>query len=178
MRTMLSLGAVLAVTACATVTKGTEDTVVFNSKPPGASVAFKEVSGRINQAGCTTPCTLEINRKFTYSVEMSKEGYETSVQMLEPKLSTDGAAGMAGNVLLGGVIGAAVDASTGAMNDLKPNPMEVTLVPVAVAATAPTTEVAAAPEPDVGAEITQAADAVADAVEDAAEAVGDGATAS
>ena len=134
MRTMLSLGAVLAVTACATVTKGTEDTVVFNSKPPGASVAFKEVSGRINQAGCTTPCTLEINRKFTYSVEMSKEGYETSVQMLEPKLSTDGAAGMAGNVLLGGVIGAAVDASTGAMNDLKPNPMEVTLVPFLIGA--------------------------------------------
>ena len=178
MKTMLLLGAVLAVSACATVTKGTEDTVVFNSTPPGASVAFKEVSGRINQAGCTTPCTLEINRKFTYSVEMSKEGYETSVQLLEPKLSTDGTAGMAGNVLLGGVIGAAVDASTGAMNDLKPNPMEVTLVPVAVAATAPTADVAAAAEPDVGTEITQAADAVADAVEDAAEAVGDAATGS
>lgn len=118
----------VSLAACATVTKGTEDTVTFESTPPGADVSFSEVTGRINQAGCITPCTLELNRKYAYSVEFSKEGYETWVQLLEPKLSGDGAAGMAGNVLLGGVIGAAVDASTGAMNDLKPNPMIATLV--------------------------------------------------
>lgn len=176
MRSILLLGAVLAASACATVTKGTDDTVVFNSTPPGAAVSFKEVSGKINQEGCTTPCELEINRKFTYSVTMEKEGYDTWVQLLEPKLSTDGTAGMAGNVLLGGVIGAAVDASTGAMNDLKPNPMVATLVPVKVAKAEAEVAVAAVAEPDVGVEITQAADAVADAVEDAAEAVGDAAT--
>jgi cytolysin (calcineurin-like family phosphatase) len=120
--------AALALGACATVTKGTDDTVTFESTPSGATVSFNEVSGRINQQGCTTPCTLELNRKYTYSVEFEKEGYETWVQLLEPKLSGDGTAGMAGNILLGGVIGAAVDASTGAMNDLRPNPMVATLV--------------------------------------------------
>ena len=34
---------------------------------------------------------------------------------------------MAGNVLLGGLIGAGVDASTGAMNELVPNPLHVVL---------------------------------------------------
>ncbi len=38
---------------------------------------------------------------------------------------------MAGNVLLGGVIGAAVDAGTGSMYDLKPNPVHVVLNKVA-----------------------------------------------
>ena len=37
---------------------------------------------------------------------------------------------MAGNLFLGGIIGAGVDASTGAMNDLVPNPIEVVLVPL------------------------------------------------
>ena len=35
---------------------------------------------------------------------------------------------MAGNVLVGGLIGAAVDASTGAMKSLVPNPVAVTLI--------------------------------------------------
>ncbi|KCZ52865.1 hypothetical protein HY3_08500 [Hyphomonas pacifica] len=83
---------------------------------------------------------MELNRKYTYSVEIAKEGYETWVQLLEPKLSGDGTAGMAGNILLGGVIGAAVDASTGAMNDLKPNPMVATLVPAGDAEVKPATK--------------------------------------
>lgn len=34
---------------------------------------------------------------------------------------------MAGNVVVGGLIGAAVDAGSGAMKDLKPNPIQVNL---------------------------------------------------
>jgi hypothetical protein len=37
---------------------------------------------------------------------------------------------MAGNVLLGGIVGAAVDVITDATKDLRPNPVKVTLVPV------------------------------------------------
>ena len=37
---------------------------------------------------------------------------------------------MAGNVLVGGLIGAAIDAGSGAMNDLRPNPVRVKLVPL------------------------------------------------
>lgn len=41
-----------------------------------------------------------------------------------------GAAGMAGNVLLGGSMGAGVDAGSGAMHSHKPNPLVVTLTPL------------------------------------------------
>ena len=38
---------------------------------------------------------------------------------------------MAGNVLLGGVIGAGIDVASGAMLNLVPNPLVVTLEPMA-----------------------------------------------
>jgi hypothetical protein len=38
---------------------------------------------------------------------------------------------MAGNVILGGIIGAGIDAASGATKRLKPNPVVVTLTPVA-----------------------------------------------
>lgn len=37
---------------------------------------------------------------------------------------------MAGNILIGGIVGAAVDGATGAMNDLEPNPLHAVLTPV------------------------------------------------
>jgi len=49
---------------------------------------------------------------------------------VESQVAGAGAAGMAGNVILGGLIGAAVDVGTGAMLELKPNPIQVKLVPI------------------------------------------------
>ena len=46
------------------------------------------------------------------------------------KVSGNGAAGMAGNFLLGGVIGAGVDVATGATRDHHPNPAHIVLVPI------------------------------------------------
>ncbi|WP_246251740.1 hypothetical protein [Parasulfitobacter algicola] len=43
------------------------------------------------------------------------------------ELAEGGAAGMAGNVLIGGVIGIGVDAATGATQNLEPNPVMVNL---------------------------------------------------
>ena len=48
---------------------------------------------------------------------------------MEPKLSASGGTAMAGNLLIGGIIGAGVDAATGASKDLTPNNLEVTLAP-------------------------------------------------
>ena len=125
------LGASLfAVSACATVTKGTDDDVKFVSSPDGAKVTAEDITGKEEIVSCVTPCDLALNRKWTYNILFEKEGYEPTKARLEPKFSGDGAAGMAGNVLLGGVVGAAVDASTGAMNDLKPNPLSVVLTPL------------------------------------------------
>jgi hypothetical protein len=43
------------------------------------------------------------------------------------KVGGAGGAGMAGNVILGGLIGAGVDVATGAMLDLVPNPLVIKL---------------------------------------------------
>jgi hypothetical protein len=71
---------------------------------------------------------------------------------VKSKLATGGAAAGAGNVLIGGVIGAVVDGSNGSLNDLKPNPLKVELVaegaqPAVAEATEAAAEPAAAPAP-------------------------------
>ncbi|CCV09805.1 conserved hypothetical protein [Mesorhizobium sp. STM 4661] len=45
-------------------------------------------------------------------------------------MSGNGAVGLAGNILVGGLIGVGVDAVTGATLDHFPNPAVITLVPV------------------------------------------------
>ena len=126
----IALGCAMSVAACATVTKGTGDDVTFTSDPDGAKITTRDLAEKEVSQSCITPCELELNRKWTYDVTYEKDGYKTAVGRLEPKLSSDGTAGMAGNILIGGIVGAAVDGATGAMNDLKPNPLHVVLDPV------------------------------------------------
>ena len=61
---------------------------------------------------------------------LEKEGYETVRSTVVSSIDTGGGAAMAGNVILGGVIGAGVDAGSGAMNSHKPNPLVVELVAI------------------------------------------------
>jgi len=74
-----------------------------------------------------TPAAFKLPRKDSLVVDISKPGYEPVRVNVVSQISGAGGAGMAGNVLVGGIIGAAVDAGTGAMNDLKPNPITVQL---------------------------------------------------
>jgi hypothetical protein len=53
---------------------------------------------------------------------------------------------MAGNVLVGGGVGVVIDVASGAMMELKPNPLNVTLEP-ADAAPTPTAAPTATPTP-------------------------------
>ncbi|MEM1037363.1 MAG: hypothetical protein AAGI14_11445 [Pseudomonadota bacterium] len=122
-KVLLAAGMAVSLTACATITKGTDDTVRLNSQPEGAKVTFVETRGKLADQQCQTPCVMELNRKWNYKVTFELDGHKSVEGLLEPKLSGDGAAGMAGNILIGGIVGAAIDGSTGAMNDLKPNPM-------------------------------------------------------
>lgn len=109
-------------TGCATITRGTEDTLVINSEPSGADIKLS--NGMTGQ----TPATFKLPRKDAVFVKIQKAGYQTVEVNVQPQVSGGGGAGMAGNVLLGGIIGMAVDAGSGAMNDLTPNPLDVKLV--------------------------------------------------
>lgn len=119
---LLVVSAVLLVAGCATVTRGTTDVLVVNSLPQGAQVQLS------NGMSCTaTPCSFKLPRKSDLKVTVSKERCQTVVTNVTHKTAGAGAAGVAGNVLVGGLIGLGVDAATGASQDLVPNPLEVTL---------------------------------------------------
>lgn len=116
----------LLLSGCATVTRGTSQNVTILSEPPGAQAKLS------NGMSCpSTPCTLKISRKQGFTVAYSKDGYKPHEETVVSKISGAGEAGLMGNVLIGGVIGGAVDSSSGAMNDLSPNPVKATLEPIA-----------------------------------------------
>ena len=110
--------------ACATVTRGTNQAWTVQTDPSGAAVKTS------NGYACDqTPCTFKMPRKSQFDVTISKAGYKTYQGHVTNKVSGGGGAGMAGNVLVGGFIGAGVDVASGAMLDITPNPLSVKLEP-------------------------------------------------
>ena len=110
--------------ACATVTRGTSQKYAIESTPAEAEVALS--TGQT----CTTPCKLKLKRKHSFTATFTKPGYEPLQAQVKSKFSGGGAAAGAGNILIGGVVGAVVDGSSGALNNLTPNPLKVTLIPL------------------------------------------------
>ena len=114
------IGATSLTTGCATVTRGTTQEISVDSTPQGAMV---ETSG----ATYTTPAAIKLKRNIGHKLNFTKVGYEPASAVVTPAINGGGAAGMAGNILLGGIIGAAVDAGSGAMYDLEPGRVPVAL---------------------------------------------------
>jgi hypothetical protein len=92
------------------------------------------ISGLDIPTACVTPCAIVAKRSADISVTFAKPGFETEVVTLTKEVPATGAAGFAGNVLAGGLIGMGVDAATGAAQDHKPNPVIVTMKPIGPAA--------------------------------------------
>lgn len=121
-RALTLVGVAFSLPACATMTRGTTQQFTVESTPPGAQAATS------NGFECVaTPCTFRMPRKDGFSVTVSKDGYVSQTVEVTSSMSGAGGAALAGNVLVGGLIGGAVDASSGALNDLKPNPLMVVL---------------------------------------------------
>ena len=126
---IVGIVALCAVAAgCASVTRGTTESISIVSTPSGAEAT---ISGLDVPTACVTPCSVVVKRNADISVTFEKAGYEPQVVQLTTEIPPTGAAGFAGNVLLGGLVGMGVDAVTGAATDHKPNPVAVTLEPVA-----------------------------------------------
>jgi hypothetical protein len=125
MNALLAAAAALSLGACATVTRGTTSQVTFNSGPSGAQVRTS-----IGHTCPSTPCTIEVSRKSEFVAVFSLPGYEETQIPVQTRVAGGGAAGFAGNILLGGVIGMAADASTGATLEHFPNPVFAAMNPV------------------------------------------------
>lgn len=121
---VLAVLAVLGAPGCATITRGTTDQLAVESDPPGAKISLST-----GQEGIT-PVTFTLPRKDPLTVTLRKDGYQEVTVKVNPEIGGGGVAGLAGNALIGGVVGAVIDPATGAIYDLKPNPVSVKLVPV------------------------------------------------
>ena len=120
---LIAIGAMaLSSTACATITRGSSTAWSVTSEPSGAKV---ETS---NGFQCpATPCAIKMKRKSEFTATLTKSGYSPATVTVTNKVAGGGGVAMAGNVLVGGIIGAGVDVSSGAMLDLTPNPAHVIL---------------------------------------------------
>ena len=150
---LAALPLALAAAGCATITRGQHQAFTVETEPSGA-----HVSTSLGLTCDATPCTFpRVARESEFSVTITKPGYRTWTGNVSHSTAGSGAAGMAGNVILGGLIGAAVDANSGATQDLVPNPLHVTLeaevTPAAAVApeAAPAAPADSTPAPDAGA---------------------------
>lgn len=134
-----ALACVAMLGACTTVTRGTKQTYAITTTPEEARVQLS------TGIACTTPCSLQLKRKKSFTATITKTGYKTETVEVTSKVAGAGVAtATVGNFLLGGPIGAVVDASTGAMKTLYPTEITLTLSPEAMPADAAAAAVTAA----------------------------------
>ena len=121
MRPYILLLAAIGLAGCGSIARGTSENVAINATPSGASIQTS------NGFKCDTTCNIKVSRKDDFTVTAAYPGYQSETVQVKRKVSGGGAAGMAGNILLGGVIGIGVDAATGAALDHYPNPVNINL---------------------------------------------------
>jgi len=114
----LLTAAAVMVSGCATIINGRTERVEIASDPPGATAKVDGIP-----IG-TTPTSIDLKRDNPHSVTIEKDGYVTAEESIEQGTSW----WLAGNILLGGLIGLFVDYSTGAAHTLKPESMTPVLV--------------------------------------------------
>ncbi|MBK1692099.1 PEGA domain-containing protein [Ectothiorhodospira mobilis] len=128
---MTAIATTALMTGCASIVGEKNQMVTINSAPSNAAVVIKDENMQKVYSG-TTPATLQLRKSDgsyfggkTYTVELSKEGYETRTMMIN---STPNGWYLAGNLVFGGLIGwLIVDPMTGAMYNLTPDKINASL---------------------------------------------------
>ncbi|MCF1466817.1 translation initiation factor 2 [Agrobacterium vitis] len=113
------------VSSCGSVSRGTTEDVTIHALPDDASIRTSL------GPGCPrSPCTFPVKRKDSFTAFAEREGYKPGSIQIKTEISGGGAAGFAGNVLLGGLIGMGVDAYNKSSYDHTPNPAYIILEPI------------------------------------------------
>jgi len=154
MKKLFLLLGLLVFVGCATITRGVEEVFVVESNPVGAKVTlvYDEpvvLSVEDNKEGAEgtdigydegekttitleklegfTPATFKIPRRGSFVVTIEKKGYQPVTTHVETQMAAHGGAALAGNICLGGCLGAAVDAGSGATLEHIPSKVSVKL---------------------------------------------------
>ena len=125
-RKIAPLGLLFLATACASVTQGTTQSVSITTEPAGAACTVSREGQQIGVVN-PTPGTITVSKSSrALDVRCTRPGSNTAAV----SVPSTTAAMTAGNLLVGGVVGLAVDASTGAKNQYPAN-VALTLTPMA-----------------------------------------------
>jgi hypothetical protein len=94
MKKTIVLGSVILATGCASITKGTSQTIIFNIEPKGTTcVATRDGDGEIGSIS-TSNNTLKVSKdKDDIVVKCSAPGYKQKVTRLVSKTETAGVVG-------------------------------------------------------------------------------------
>lgn len=116
MKALMAFAGLLALAGCASIVGGSNQVISVESRK-GVDVVSGAACRLVNDKGTwfvTTPGTVTVHRAYDdLSIKCEKEGMEPGIVTV--KSSTKGMA--FGNILAGGLIGAAVDMGTGAAYD-------------------------------------------------------------
>lgn len=124
MRLIAILLAPLWLANCATVVEGTDQSVQVTSHPTGASCDLIRAGASLGSIA-STPGAVKLRKaREPIQVVCSKEGHLSETAYLQSGLKGT----TFGNILLGGIIGAAIDAGSGAMYEY-PTSIKVQLPP-------------------------------------------------
>lgn len=121
---LMVLAALLSGSGCATVTSGTTQTITIETSPPGATCKLAregETIGAVNP----TPGSVTVGKdKDAIDISCDRDGFLSTSQTMTSSFE----GWTLGNALIGGIIGIAIDAGSGAMNEY-PSSIQITLVP-------------------------------------------------
>jgi hypothetical protein len=124
-RVVIAAAVAAGVGACATLTKGTTQTIGINT--PGAPGAMCTLSSSdLGSQVVQTPAILTVGKsQDSIAVRCQKECFQDGATII-----ASGTEGMtAGNIIAGGVIGLGIDAASGAMNKYAAQ-TDVVMVPI------------------------------------------------
>ena len=108
----LSIIALIPLCACATILDGTTQKVSVNTIPPAASCEFFKNDQKVASLGSTPGFVTVDKTKDDLTIKCFKQGFREIDYINHSGMAPAGA----GNIILGGVIGAGVDSATGADN--------------------------------------------------------------
>ncbi len=112
----LVLCSAVILSGCASTMKGTTQQLTVNTAPQGGTCVLSRGGKQIAQVA-TTPGTVNISKSNQdIDVTCNKAGFPKAVARLNSELEPM----TFGNILIGGLIGVAVDYSTGAINKYQP----------------------------------------------------------
>lgn len=120
--TVIVAGSLLG--GCATIIAGTTQEIAINTDPGGAACTLKREDGVVVQTG-QTPTKVKVDRsKYNLDATCTLAGHAPSSRLIPSSIHGT----TVGNILVGGLIGVAVDAASGANNQY-PEMVEIALIP-------------------------------------------------